>query len=73
MLIFLAWIARRGAGRPGLFSAAFGMALLLFVTAGKQAWMNYYFLIGQSLLLGAATIWPTATADNAPILRKTPE
>lgn len=60
MLAFLAWIARRGAGRPALFAAAFGVALLLFVSAGKQAWMNYYFLIGQSMLLAAAMLWPAS-------------
>jgi GNAT superfamily N-acetyltransferase len=63
LLAFLAWNARRGAGRPALFSAAFGIALLLFFSAGKQAWMNYYFLIGQSLLLAAAMLWPASTAD----------
>lgn len=64
-LAFLAWIARRGMNRPALFPAAFGMALLLFVSAGKQAWMNYYFLVGQSLLLGAAMLWP-ASAEIEP-------
>ncbi|MGA1981516.1 MAG: hypothetical protein ABSG84_03510 [Acidobacteriaceae bacterium] len=69
VLAFLAWIARRGTGRPALFPAAFGMALLLFVAAGKQAWMNYYFLIGQSLLLAAAMLWPASTA-GAPMLNR---
>lgn len=56
MLAFLAWTARRGAGRPALFPAAFGIALLLLVSSSKQAFMNYYFLIGQTLLLGAAML-----------------
>jgi hypothetical protein len=67
LLAFLAWIARRGTDRTALFPAAFGMALLLFVSAGKQAFMNYYFLIGESLLLAAAMLWPASTADDAPI------
>jgi hypothetical protein len=67
LLAFLAWIARRGAGRPALFSAAFGMALLLFVSAGKQAWMNYYFLIGNAILLAAAMLWSASTVHDAPI------
>jgi hypothetical protein len=62
LLVFLAWIARRGIDRTSLFPAAFGMALLLFVSAGKQAFMNYYLLIGQSLLLAAAALWPATTA-----------
>ena len=66
LLAFLAWIARRGIDRAALFPAAFGMALLLFVSAGKQAFMNYYFLASLSLLLAAATLWPAPT--DAPVL-----
>jgi len=62
LLAFLTWIASRGIGRTALFSAAFGIALLLFVSAGKQAFMNYYFLVSQSLLLAAAMLWPVSTA-----------
>jgi hypothetical protein len=62
LFAFLAWIARRGIDRTALFSAAFGMALLLFVSAGKQAFMNYYFLASLSLLLAADTLWPASTA-----------
>ena len=66
LLAFLAWIAGRGIDRTALFAAAFGTALLLFVSAGKQAFMNYYFLVSLSLLLAAAALWPAPTA-NAPV------
>jgi hypothetical protein len=62
LLAFLAWIARRGVDRTALFAAAFGVALLLVVSAGKQAFMNYYFLISMSLLLAAAALWPGSMA-----------
>lgn len=62
LLAFIVWIARYGIDRTALFPAAYGIALLLFVSAGKQAFMNYYFLISLSLLLAAAILWPASTA-----------
>jgi hypothetical protein len=62
LLTFIVWIVRHGIDRTALFPAAFGMALLLFVSAEKQAFMNYYFLVAQALLLAAAMFWPPSMA-----------
>jgi len=60
LLAFIVWILRRGPHRAGVFAAAYGIALLLFVSGSKQAFPNYYFLIAQSLLLAATALWPAA-------------
>lgn len=51
---FIAWLVRAGKRNSALFAAAYGSALLLFVFTSKQAFANYYFLIGQSFFLAAA-------------------
>jgi hypothetical protein len=54
----VAWVAGcvwgRGKSSVALFAAAYGSALLVFVATSKQAFCNYYYLIGQTLLLAAA-------------------
>lgn len=64
LLGFLAWAAWRAAHHAAVFAAAYGIALLLFFSASKQAFFNYYFLIWQALLL-AAVLWPTSQALSA--------
>jgi hypothetical protein len=39
-----------------MFAAAYGVALLLFVLTSKQAFANYYFLIGQAFFLTVAAL-----------------
>jgi len=39
---------------PALFASCYGFVLLLFVCLNKQAFINYYFLIAQSIWLGVA-------------------
>ncbi len=57
VLIFIAWLIRRaGHGPVAAFAAAYGSALLLFVSTSKQAFANYYFLIGHAFLLAAAAM-----------------
>lgn len=56
LFAFLVWGARRGAQQPAMFAAAYGTALLLFFSASKLAYLNYYFLSAQALLLAAASL-----------------
>jgi hypothetical protein len=44
-----------GAKAP-MFAVAYGVSLLLFVATSKQAFFNYYFLIGEVFMLAAAAI-----------------
>jgi hypothetical protein len=57
LVVFLVWAARRKGYRLAMFPLAYGMAMLLFVSASKQAFANYYFLITETLLLGSALLW----------------
>jgi hypothetical protein len=54
VLAFTVWSVWVGARRRAIFAAGYGTSLLLFFCTGKQAFTNYYFLIGQVLLLAAA-------------------
>jgi Ca2+/Na+ antiporter len=58
LLAFVIWAARRGVQHETMFAAAYGMALMLFFSASKLAYLNYYFLIGFALWLTAASLWP---------------
>ncbi|MGA3132904.1 MAG: hypothetical protein ABSD59_19040 [Terracidiphilus sp.] len=51
VLAFIAWILWRGNFGPRAFPALYGMAMLLFVSTNKQAFLNYYFLISNAFLL----------------------
>lgn len=53
---FIAWAVRARVRNPAMFAAAYGVALLLFVLTSKQAFANYYFLIGQSFFLSVAAL-----------------
>ncbi len=64
LVIFIALGVWHGANHAAMFAAAYGMALLLFVSASKQAFGNYYFLIALSFLLAAATLWPAPKAHT---------
>jgi hypothetical protein len=39
-----------------MFAAAYGVALLLFVSTSKQGMANYFFLIGQAFFLTVAAL-----------------
>jgi hypothetical protein len=54
---FIIWATRARCRNPATFAAAFAIALILFVATNKQAFANYYFLIGQGLLLTASALW----------------
>jgi hypothetical protein len=41
---------------PAIFAAAYGVSLLLFFCTSRQAFTNYYFLIGNVFLLAVAAI-----------------
>ena len=53
---FIAWAIRAGRRNAVMFAAAYGVALLLFVLTSKQAFANYYFLIGQAFFMTAAAL-----------------
>jgi hypothetical protein len=71
---FVVWALCFRVQRPAMFAAGYGIALLLFVVTSKQAFDNYFFLIGQALLLGAAALYrdgramrPDAAEYEAPV------
>jgi len=70
LLAFVAWSVRRAVHQPALFPAMYAMAMLLFVSASKQAFCNYYFLIAQAFLLTSTVLWSTPrtlnTSDEQP-------
>lgn len=53
---FIIWATRAGKRNPAMFSAAYGVALLLFVSTSKQGMANYYFLIAQAFFLAVAAL-----------------
>jgi hypothetical protein len=61
---FIAWAVRTVRPAPVTFAAAYGVSLLLFVSTNKQAFTNYYFLIGHVLLLAVAAV-PIIAKDAA--------
>jgi hypothetical protein len=63
LLAFVVWAAQRATQHPAMFAAAYGMALMLFFSASKLAFLNYYFLIALSLWLTAASQWPARRAQ----------
>lgn len=63
LFAFIVWGATRGAQQPAMFAAAYGTALLLFFSASRQAFLNYYFLSAQALLLAAVSLWHAKEAQ----------
>jgi hypothetical protein len=63
LVLFVVWGVRTVMRNSAMFAAAYGTALLLFFSTNKQAFCNYYFLIGQTFLLAVAampgvSLWP---------------
>jgi hypothetical protein len=56
LLVFITWAVWKAKASPVTFAACYGVALMLFVIANKQAFTNYYFLIGNVFFLAAAAI-----------------
>jgi hypothetical protein len=54
VLAFIAWAVWKGSRTAIMFVAGYATCLLLFFPTSKQAFSNYYLLIGESLLLAAA-------------------
>lgn len=63
LLAFVVWAVRRGTQHAAMFAAAYGIALMLFFSASKLAYLNYYFLIALALWLTAASLWPARRAQ----------
>ena len=66
LLAFMVWAASTRAQRPAMFAAVYGMTLMLFFVASKQAFLNYDFLIANAFLLAAAPLWPVGTPPLRP-------
>ena len=56
VIAFIVWAVRVAKPSPAIFATAYGLVLLLFVSTNKQAFMNYYFLIGNVFFLAVAAI-----------------
>jgi hypothetical protein len=54
-----------GLRTPPAFAAAVGLTLLVTILLSKQAFMNYYFLVGGAFLI-AAVAWPTQSGPANP-------
>jgi hypothetical protein len=63
LLAFIVWVLLKAKASPVTFVASYGVSLLLFVATNKQAFTNYYFLIGYVFLLAAATV-PIVMKDS---------
>lgn len=66
LLAFACWAARRVTQQAAMFSAAYGMAVMLFFSGSKQAFLNYFFLITLALWLTAASLWPAKGTQLPP-------
>jgi hypothetical protein len=58
-------LALRAPRTPPAFAAAVGLTLLVTILLSKEAFMNYYFLVGGAFLI-AAVAWPTQQPLPAP-------
>ncbi len=68
MLAFILWCARKVRPSAILFVAAYSMVLLLFFSTSKQAFLNYYFLIGNLFLITAVLLFqPKAQSAATPV------
>jgi len=81
VLGFILWALRAKIRSAAMFPVAYGIALLLFFSTSKQAFANYYFLVGHAFFLSIAALPAasaqcfTASADTAklaPELRPAP-
>jgi len=57
VLAFTVWTVGKAPRRAAIFAAAYATSMLLFFSTGKQAFTNYYVLIGETLLLAALCIY----------------
>ncbi len=65
VLAFLIWALRARFRSAASFPAAYGIALLLLVLTSKQAFMNYYFLVGQTFFLSIAALLAARQEEDA--------
>ncbi|SNS96799.1 hypothetical protein SAMN05421770_103268 [Granulicella rosea] len=56
VIAFVLWYIRKGPHRFATFAAGYALAMLIFVATSKQAFCNYFFLIGNLLLLAVAAM-----------------
>jgi hypothetical protein len=70
LLAFMVWAAPRRNQQAAMFAAAYGMALMLFFSGSKQAFLNYFFLIALAFWLTAASLWPARGAQLSENVRQ---
>ncbi len=56
LVVFIGWAIRERMRNSAMFAAAYGIALLIFIATSKQAFANYYFLIGHAFFLAVAAL-----------------
>jgi hypothetical protein len=64
-LAFLIWALRARLRSAASFPAVFGITLLLLVVTSKQAFVNYYFLAGQTFFLAIVALIGAQNDDDA--------
>ena len=64
LVAFIVWALRSRSRSATMFVAGYGVSLMLFVLTSKQAFANYYFLIGQTLLLAVSAMPYLSRADS---------
>lgn len=64
LLGFIVICVRKAKPNPAIFAAGFGMAVLLFFVLGKQAFVNYYFLVCWSFMLAALIVYQTSPSGD---------
>ena len=63
LLAFVVWVLWVARPSPAMFAVAYATCVLLLFATGKQAFGNYYFLIGQTLVVAAAA-FPVNQSDR---------
>jgi uncharacterized membrane protein len=57
LVAFLVWVVSRTRSRnASMFAASYAVAVLIFFSTSKQAFANYYFLIGHGLLTAVVAL-----------------
>ena len=64
VLAIIAWMMRTGRDHVTMFAVGYGVSLLVFVATSKLAFRNYYFLVGNALLLAVAASPTSGAVSN---------
>lgn len=64
VLGFILVCVRKAKPNPAIFAAGYATAVLLFFSTGKQAFINYYFLVCWVLVLAALMVYQTSPSGT---------